>query len=74
MIAPDSPIAPFRVPVTFVDGALAGQTVEVDNDVHHWLNRKPPEYYQRYSEAPLPTRELKSYFSLMTVGYRAVKK
>lgn len=71
MIVPDGPIAPFKVPVLVLDGNLVGQTLEVFNDVHHYL--APGEYYARYSVAPLPTRELKSYFSLVTVGYRAVK-
>ncbi len=68
----DAPIPAFKVPVTFADGSLAGQTVEVDNDCHHWLNDDPPEYYQRENyTTPEDPRTLRSRFVLLTAGYRA---
>jgi len=48
----DSPLPAFSVPVTFVDGTLAGQTVMVPNDRHHYADRQTGEIWRRYSEAP----------------------
>lgn len=60
----DAPIPPFTVPVLFVDGSKAGQTIEVDNDCHYHIVRKTGEIWYRYSEAP--TGELRSFFKLKT--------
>ena len=63
MIDPlDAPLPDVMAPVTFLDGSLAGKTVECDNFTHHWEDRKTGEYWQRYSEAP--DGVLKSYFKL----------
>ncbi len=66
-MSPDAPILGFMVPVLVLDGSLAGQTVQVDNETHHYL--APGEYYQRFSTGI--GGELKSFFEVVRVGYRA---
>lgn len=58
----DAPMPPFRVPVRFLDGSLAGQWVETPNDVHSYKRRETGEEWVRYSEAP--DGVLRSYFKL----------